>query len=148
MTCDHPKSRNAKMCRACNLKAMWADPEFRARKAAANAQTLRKLRTDPAFVERERARQSRAVRIMNASPRKTDPNVIARRGRTFSERRMAWCPPHLRDEYFRLMKNKHLPALEARKVIEAHIRDEARRNIRAIEREQHERQRREIAQAY
>ena len=131
MDCGHAKSRAAKRCRSCNLKAMWADPDFRARKARSNAATLERLRQDPAFVERENERRRAACAVMNASGRKSDPDVIARRSRTFSSRRLSWCPPHLRREYIRLMTHKHLKAIEAKEVIMDQWRAELARRANA-----------------
>ncbi|WP_158512713.1 hypothetical protein [Sphingobium sp. SYK-6] len=45
------------------------------------------------------------------------PEAIAKRVRTFRARKLSWCPPHLRDEYIRLMVNKHIPAAQAREII-------------------------------
>jgi len=131
VTCNHPKSAKAKRCRSCNCKAQWADPHFRARKARSNAATLAKLRQDPAFVEREKARQAEGLRKMIASRRQQEPDVIARRVATFRSRKLGWCPPHLRDEYIHIMKNKHLSAERAREIILAQWDAELSRRQRA-----------------
>ncbi|WP_125997852.1 hypothetical protein [Sphingobium yanoikuyae] len=129
--CTHPRSKGAKRCRSCNCKAMWADPDFRARKARSNAATLEKLRQDPAFIERERKRQVDGLQIMLERGTQHTPEAIAKRARTFTARRLSWCPPHLRREYIRLMTNKHLPASEAREVILNQWRTEMQRRNNA-----------------
>lgn len=116
-TCDHPKSWGAKMCRACSLKAKWADPHFRARHAETCRQGLAKLRADPAFQQREATRLTKGRRKAIESGALHTPEVIAKRGRTFTSRRLSWCPPHLRDEYRRLLLHKKIPAAEAREII-------------------------------
>lgn len=119
--CPHPKSAKAKRCRSCNCKAQWADPHFRANKARSNARTLAKLREDPAFIERERARQADGLAKMIATKACATPDAIRKRVASYQSRKMAWCPPRLRSEYFRLMKNQHLPAAEAKRIMLDHI---------------------------
>ena len=53
--------------------------------------------------------------------RRQSPEHIARRARAVSQTRLGWCPPHMRAEYFRLMKSKHLPAAECKRVIMEHL---------------------------
>ena len=39
-------------------------------------------------------------------------------GRLQSDRRLAWCPAEYRDLYMHLLKKKHVPAAEARRLVE------------------------------
>lgn len=168
-TCDHPKSRNAKMCRACQLEWLKNDPEIAARRKAG----IKRYMSDPANLEAVKQRFAEVVARDNADPERQkwrkehgkrqyrdylsrpdvlaktlSPEVRAKAGRSRTETVLAWCPPEYRQTYHDLVHKKLMKAAEAREAIEVMIRADARRKIRAIEREQHERQRREIAQAY
>src|SRR6478736_9150817 len=113
ITCNHPKHRSSKRCRAC----MWLDPEFRARHAAAGRASLAKTREQPGYLEKHLARATALLAKINADGRSVTPEVIAKRSATYSARRLGWCPSHLRDEYRRLVRSQHLKAAEAREII-------------------------------
>lgn len=116
MLCTHPKSAGAQRCKPCSLKAKWADPHFRAKQAAGARKALTALRSDPAFMERQQARLAKGTATIHATKPHLEPEVLARRGRTFSARRLGWCPPYLRGAYRELLA-KHFPAAEAREII-------------------------------
>lgn len=168
-TCDHPKSRNARMCRACHRQWFQNDPEIQARRKAG----IKRYISDPVNLAAVKERFAEVVARDNADPERQkwrkehgkrqyreylsrpdviaktlSPEVRAKAGRSRTETTLGWCPPEYRPVYQDLINKKLMKAAEAREAIEEMIRAEARRSIRAIEREQHERQRREIAQAY
>lgn len=90
------------------------DPVYLAQKRAA----ARALTADPDVVER-RTRRFREDKVWQAGHRAAlDPEVRARAGRTLSERRLGWCPTHLRAEYTNLIRRKRYTAAEARAMIE------------------------------
>lgn len=93
--------------------------------------TLAKLRQDPAFLDRERARRESGLAAMKASRRQSEPDVIARRVATRRERKLGWCPLHLRDEYLRVMRAGRFPAAEARAIILAQFDADLRRRSTA-----------------
>ena len=144
---DACTAKGAGHCKSCNLKALWQDPAFRATRAASNARTLAKLRQDPAFRARESARALVAGRVAIDSGALHTPSAVAKRAATYSRVRMGWCPKHLREEYFALLRKK-VSASEARKILEAQIARDAARQIEEFTRRQHERVAREKAQAY
>lgn len=95
---------------------------------------------DPVFAER--AKETARANLFKASgskqtatrlrlweiglPFSLAPEVRARAARTHSERRMAWCPRELREDYRRLVYSKKLRAAEAREIILAqHEKDMA-----------------------
>jgi len=68
------------------------------------------------------ARQPRTIEHMRTisalgNAAKT-PEIYARAGKRLSETRLAWCPPHLRDDYIMLTQQKRYLAAEARQMIE------------------------------
>ncbi len=120
------------------LKAMWASPEFAARRlrelayqrcspayvnfprlrlldpvqAEKHAALLRRLNTDPVIVERKK----QAIRESWANP--------VRRARTIENIRRAWdkkrgfrVPKSKAAEYRRLVKSKHFTAMEAGRIL-------------------------------
>ncbi|MAO03592.1 MAG: hypothetical protein CL804_03555 [Citromicrobium sp.] len=84
-----------------------------------------KLSNRPDVVQRrtERFRKDQVWKLGFAASR--DPEVRARAGRTLSERRLAWCAPHLRAEYLELVCDRGVPAAEAKIII---ARKEAQEN--------------------
>jgi len=117
--CPHPKSPRAKRCRPCNVAAMWADPGFRARKAQQSGAILLRLKQDPEFRAKEDAARRRNCAIMNAKRRPLTPEQRELAAKRQSARKLSWCPPHLRDEYRRLVRSKKLTAAQALAVIMA-----------------------------
>jgi len=90
------------------------DPVYLDQKRAA----ARALSADPDIVER-RTRRFRQDKVWEAGHRAAlDPEVRARAGRSISERRLGWCPVHLRAEYTDLIRRKRFTAAEARAMIE------------------------------
>lgn len=64
-----------------------------------------------------------------------DPEVCKRANRRQSATRLAWCPPHLRDEYRRLTRQQRMKADEARAIVlkQAQIEDQRFRDRLARE---------------
>lgn len=146
------------MCKGCVVRARHADPVWRAKWEARNLEGSRKQSAregrsiaakrryaDPA----ERAKMSAAKLAQYAS----DPDLkrrVAEAGavnlrawmadnpdydwskhnRERRDTRLAWCPPSRRDEYRRMTRHDHIPAAEARAIIEADERAKVRRKAR------------------
>lgn len=98
--------------------------------------------SNPKWTEERKAAQSRRLREMLADPvhrqkriealRKAMDGVdFARLGRLTSERRLAWCPVHLRADYHWLYRNK-VKAAEARQIILDEWCGQLRRALRQI----------------
>jgi hypothetical protein len=107
------------------LREKHEDPAFRAEHCARLRKTVAKVSRDPAFIERRRRNGQRLHRDFLSKPesvaRNRSPEVRKAAGRKTSEKRLGWCPPELRDEYRSLVRNKTIPAAEARRIIEARI---------------------------
>jgi hypothetical protein len=157
-------------CRRCSIMKIAADPVLEERRLAA----IRANFDDPAY----RAAHIARVREVNQRPevrasrvehgkfiyatvlsrpdvlaKNRSPEVRAKAGRATSETMLSWCPPERRDEYKWLVRWKHIPAVEARRIIEADLgiesaEDEARRIIDQVTRDMQAKQEREKAQAY
>lgn len=125
--CTHPRSRRAKRCKPCALKALWSDPDFRARKGRQSGDILRRLKQDPEFRAKEDAARRRNVVVMNATRRPLTDEERALRNKRVSARKLSWCPPALREEYKWLVKAKRIPAAEAKQI----ILDQFKRQIQA-----------------
>lgn len=132
--CAKPISKYSKsgLCFSCWQAKSNRDPERIARRAAAIRE---KHKLDPtirlriaagvkAFIagspeEQERRRNEPHLKDMHikgvAAAR--HPEVLARRARTISEMRMAWCPKELREEYKYLTRIKSLRHAEAKRII-------------------------------
>jgi hypothetical protein len=110
---------------------MWRDPNFRARQAAGARQVLSDLRADPAFQAREAQRLTAGRRKAIETGALHAPEVRKKHGRTFTARRLSWCPPHLRDMYRDLMINQHHTAAEARRIVLEHYDTELTRRQNA-----------------
>lgn len=83
----------------------------------------------------ERERRSRAARERNLNAigcAAITPEVRRKAAASISSTRMAWCPPHLRDEHRHLVKSKGFKSAEARKIIEAQNEAEMRRWRRSV----------------
>lgn len=115
-----PRSTTGR-CRSCGRKA--ADtPEVRARIAASNRATLANMSEGERERRRQHARWMRENHLTRDAWEKSQrPEVRASVGRQNTERRIGWCPPERREEYFRLQANKRMTAAEARECIEADI---------------------------
>jgi hypothetical protein len=113
-------------------------------RAAQRAGIARKHATDPEFLDGLRARARRLADDPVINAKRTQhfkegrfwelgtiaaraPEVRARAGRKISATKLAWCPPHLRAEYLHLIRNKRIPAAEARALIEDQNEVEMRR---------------------
>lgn len=172
--CQNPDACTAKKptthCRRCSVLRIAKDPEMEQRRLA----RVRELYTDPEY----RAAHCERLREVNQRPeirearkehgrhiyatvlsrpdvraKTMSPEARSKAGRTISERALAWCPPEKRAEYMRLLKWKHIPAAEARKMIEAELgiftpEEEGRRIVDRITIEMHMREARRKAQAY
>jgi len=117
MECTHPHTPRAKRCRKCAIAALWADPEFRARKNRISGQVLLRLKQDPEFLAKEDAARRRNVRVMNATRRPRTKEELDLAAKRQSARKLSWCPPALRSEYRGLVKSKRIPAAEAKRII-------------------------------
>lgn len=126
------KSSKSGLCHPCWQYKSNRDPERIAKRGAA---IRAKHQIDPtirlriaagikAFIanspeEQERRRTAPHLKDMHikgvAAAR--NPEVLAKRARTISEQRMAWCPPELRDEYRYLVRIKGLRHPQAREII-------------------------------
>lgn len=160
-------------CRKCSMARIHGDPEMQVRRLIG----IRALYDDPDYLAEhaERARQVNrrpdiiAKRVEHGKhiyatvlsrpdvvAKARSPEARAKAGRKTSETRLSWCPPEKRAEYLRLVKWKHIPAAEARRMIEADMgivpvetpEQEARRIIDRVNREMRAKQAREKAQAY
>ncbi len=108
---DDCQSKGGALCRACNLSSLRADPEVRARHAAAMA--------DPEV----RARHAAAMKAAMADPEvrarhaaaMADPEVRAR----ITQARLSWCPPEFLDLYRVLVKK--VGAKDARVMVEEEV---------------------------
>ena len=105
-------------CRLCSdmsnisarMKAMYADPEFAARRDAKASARMKAMHADPEFAAKVSAR----MKAMNA-----DPEFAAKasaRMKAMHANRMSWCGPALIEDYRLLVRQ--LGATEARRVIE------------------------------
>lgn len=102
---------------AMNKNPSEAERKRRAETARKHAVLLRPevvaKRNDPEV--RARATANRVKRIMELPP-----EVRSRGARNAARAKMAWCPPELLSEY-KFLRKKHIPAPEARQMIEAEI---------------------------
>lgn len=104
----------------------------------------RRLKSDPEFLEAVRARAAKAARSPATNrarserakrlrlwekglPAANAPEVRARAAKATSATKLAWCPPHLRDQYRELLCKKRIKAAEAREMILAQDRAEVER---------------------
>lgn len=125
--------RNKKgYCRSHLSAAMAQDPAWREKqrkgirdKIANDPQYLAdcraradRLAKDPG-IKAMRAEQFRRLRVWECgtATQKANPEIRKRAGRTLSDRKMAWCPPHLRNAYRELLYTKGYLAADARALI-------------------------------
>lgn len=104
------------------LNPEWREQRRRAAKLAAQ---------DPANRER-RAQLCRERRLWELGVKGHTPETRARIAATQRARKMAWCPPHLRDEARRLNQKQKIPAAEVRKIILEQHEAEMRRWRRSV----------------
>lgn len=133
------KGNTSGRCLTCANRAKAADPAFRERHRAGVKRALaldparldklrahvRGLAKAPAVVERRTRYMRENAKAMNArSIAAKTPESWAKAGRTVSAKRLAWCPPELRDDYKALVNGGYYTAAEAREVIlEQHERE-------------------------
>jgi hypothetical protein len=127
----HSKNQSG-LCLKHMLEQRNADPERIAIKVAA---LKRRFATDPELKEAQRRRarglhllpQSKEAKRRRWTPEfqrkgvealKAMPEVRAAAVARMSATKLAWCPPHLRDDYRHLTQRMALPAAEARRMIE------------------------------
>jgi hypothetical protein len=102
----------------------FEDPENRARRAAS---LIRRNSRDVPEAERQRRAECgrelhrRYLATPEGKAKVNSSESRAKRGKTRSDRVLAWCPPELRDAYRELNCRKHYTAAEARAIIEAQI---------------------------
>ena len=118
-------------CRKCFSRSVPVSDETRAKISAG---IKRKLMEDPEFAEQRKEHARQASRSPAAVEARTErwnrerlwekgtaarckPEVAKRAGRPLSARRLAWCPPHLRQAYRDLINVKRIKAAEARRMI-------------------------------
>ncbi|WP_176168065.1 helix-turn-helix domain-containing protein [Novosphingobium mathurense] len=101
--------------RAGVLRKIKYDPEYKAQLA----ERARRIGSDPSTRAKrsETFRKGRYWELGNAAQEKGS-DARKRAGRSIRERRLSWCPPHLREEYMWLMRSQRVPAAEARVMIE------------------------------
>ena len=154
-TCsDCPAAISAKSkgrCRPCSMKRINSDPVLTAKREAAiavygaspkgratSAANMRRynLNLSPAERAARSERGKRTAREVLTRPdvmaRSHGPEARRKAGLARTETVLGWCPPHLRDEYRRLLHKKHIPAAEARKMIETQIASDERARLAAM----------------
>lgn len=132
-TCSKPLSRKNRSgyCKHHVSAAKAQDPAWR---EAQRVGAKRALQVNPERMEALKAR----VRARNASPEHrawaadrarqiglhaigqqsaNNPESIAKRAASSAATKLAWCPPHLREQYRHLLYSKKIPAAEARQMI-------------------------------
>lgn len=113
---------------SASMKARLADPVLRAIHTQRTKEGTRAALRDPEFMARRRElgrRLGKAKLGHLAHPAGSESRAAA--GRASSNTKLAWCPVEYRDDYKELVKHQHIPASEARQMIEAQIAADARR---------------------
>lgn len=142
-SCSGPVSRynRSGYCAACansspekrakisaSMKRVYAaDPALRETRRRIGRETAAR----PGEKER-RAAQCRATRMWEKGLAGRTPESVAKIARATSERRMAWCPPELRDHARWLVKTKHMRLAEVQPLILEMHEAEMRRFRRSI----------------
>lgn len=131
--CKAPLGKNNKsgFCRKCVGRAMWRNPDHVKKQRAG---IKRKQMVEPEYLEKQRA----AARALHGNPKTTakrrasakrvrlweighnhchTDEANAKRAASRRATALAWCPPHLRDEYMFLRRTKRLSVEEARQII-------------------------------
>jgi hypothetical protein len=116
----HTHSPESKVKRSYSMKRKFRDPEFAQEHARRTAEGKREmLARDPAAMERlrEAGRVLAATGLGHAAQRPgSEPRVLV--GRQNTDRRLGWCPEHLRDLYRQLVRSKGYTGAEARAFVE------------------------------
>lgn len=134
-------------CKSCTLVWLNTDPEAKAKRVQGLhrmmalrpewADKIRALGRAPKSAEhREAARRSAKERRLweYGLPASQTPEANAKRGRGITERMLGWCPPELRDDYRKLVRNYGYKAAEARELIlERHEAEMARFRRKCME---------------
>lgn len=109
--------------RALSLIATLARPDVRERRIAALREAIRNI--SPEERERRRAAGRWVAANVLARPdvmeRSHTPEARAQAGRANTNKRLAWCPPELRDTYRDLIRKKGLTSAQARAALEPEI---------------------------
>lgn len=92
------------------------DSEFR--RKTVSALLINRATPEATAARRNAALRDRLWEKGHAELRRPGSTAMQRAGRTRSATLLAWCPPHLRDEYRFLTKEKRVPIAEARRMIE------------------------------
>lgn len=170
--CLHPKSRNAKRCRACQLAYINSSPEIKAKAKAAIrahyadpvnmekaraklARVMAQIMADPEEVERRREHGRRIYRDVLSKPeviaKHQAPEVRAKAGKKRTATVLSWCPTDKLKRY-RQLSASGIGAAKAKEIVQREIQDEAQRIVRMrieANRNRHDRERaQERAQAY
>jgi hypothetical protein len=99
--------------RTGSKRALQANPErMEALKARLRA---RNTSSEHRAWAADRARQMGLAEIGRATAH--TPEAVAKRSASCTATKLAWCPPHLREDYRRLIRTKHIRAAEAREII-------------------------------
>ncbi|KQX18393.1 hypothetical protein ASD39_20350 [Sphingomonas sp. Root50] len=135
------------------VRALYEDPEYRAAHIARLCEVNRRPEIRASRVEHGKHIHATVLSRPDVRAKSQSPEARARAGRTRSETVLSWCPPEKRAEYMRLVKWKHIPAAEARRMIEAELgiftpEEEGRRIVDRITIEMHMRDARRKVQAY
>lgn len=145
------KRRKTRLCRNCCAAVIARDPA----KAAKASATIKRLYQDPVFrsrqqrackagvqasiannpVERERRRlsgQALAATGLGHAAQTPGSEPRIRAGKSHTETVLGWCPPHLRDEYRKILGRQGMRKEDARRKIEEMMAAEvaSRRNGR------------------
>ena len=119
--------------RLAALRVAKSTPEHRDRCRAARERVEQERADDPSWLAYKRASGRRLQAQYQASPEAQAKRLasMAGVGAKISEHRLGWCPPEQRDAY-RALREKDVPAVDARRMIEAEIPgtlEHARRQI-------------------
>jgi hypothetical protein len=173
--CASPITRMAKTgrCRPCASRRMHADPAYQAKRMGGLQRFfdqpgareersrilhagLKNWRANMTPEQKRRATEhgkwliQRYLSRPEIHARSQTPEARARAVAAYVEKRLGWCPVDRRDEYRALIRN-HVPAAEARRIIEAEIpgtREHALREISNIGLAARLRRERDLAEAY
>lgn len=111
-----------KQKRVESWRRLMQDPAAHAKMAALIQRNYAKAMVDPvkraAAAERGAAIYRRFLATPEMRERLNGPEVNQRRGRTISEKRLAWCPAEFRALHHRNVHVKGIPAAQSRQLIE------------------------------
>lgn len=106
-------------------KSIQENPE---RKQQLKDQLARVASTPHARQRRSEAAKKAKIWLKGNAAAISNPETLARRGRSLSNSRLSWCPRYLRGTYIDLIRSKHLSAAEA-KVL---VIDQARTDVQRL----------------